>query len=97
MVDNEDSSMHYVLYTYSIDHLAQKDKVLFYYALKGRDGKGGMLSKQGVVQLGRTAILIPLGLSEEFNEFLDLWRCNFASKDMLIDKEELDNFTSDAS
>lgn len=92
MVGEEENMAHYVLYTYTIDHLAQKDKVLFYYALKGRDGKGGMLSKPSVIQLGKATVLVPLELSNEFNEFFDLWKCNFGSKDMKIDEREIEKY-----
>ncbi len=88
--------LNYVLFTYRIDHLAQKDKVLFYYALKGRDGKGGMLAKPDVVQLERGTILVPFCLAKEFGQFFDFWKCNFDSKDMKVDKSELRQFAHDA-
>ena len=30
------------IFTYSIEHLLKKDKIRFYYAIKGRDGKSGI-------------------------------------------------------
>jgi len=72
-----------VLFTYSIDHLAYKDKVRFYYALKGRDGRSGILSKRGVEQLGRTVILVPDSLASEFENFLRYWKCNYEKKNVL--------------
>ena len=32
-----------VLFTYSLSHLTYSDKIRFYYALKGRDGKSGIV------------------------------------------------------
>lgn len=72
-----------VLFTYSIDNMAYKDKVRFYYALKGRDGKGGMLAKQGVTQLGRAVILVPKKLAKEFDDFLKEWKCRYEKKNVL--------------
>ena len=37
-----------IIYTYSTKHLPKKDKVRFYYALKGRDGKTGIPFNQPV-------------------------------------------------
>jgi hypothetical protein len=73
-----------VLFTYSIDHMEQKDKVRFYYALKGRDGKTGMLAMKGVIQLGRTVIIVPRDMSEEFNDFLTEWKCEYQTKNLLL-------------
>lgn len=75
----------YFIFTYSIDHLAQKDKVLFYYALKGRDGKSGILASKGIIQMGRTVVLVPATLADEFSEFLDHWKCRSKKREMLLE------------
>jgi len=72
-----------VLFTYATDHLAYKDKVRFYYALKGRDGKSGILSKQGVQQLGRTVLIVPKQLEQEFDAFFNEWKCRFEKKNAI--------------
>ena len=79
-----DDLLESVLFTSSIDHMEQKDKVRFYYALKGRDGKGGMLARPGVIQLGRAVVIVPLALAEEFMEFFKLWSCDFHTKNILL-------------
>jgi hypothetical protein len=76
----------YFIFTYSIDHLAQKDKVLFYYALKGRDGKSGILGSKGIIQMGRTVVLVPASLAEEFSEFLEHWKCSSKKREILLEK-----------
>ncbi|MFH1510200.1 MAG: hypothetical protein ABIF10_00790 [Candidatus Woesearchaeota archaeon] len=79
----------FVLFTYSISHLLQKDKVLFYYALKGRDGEHGMLANKAFIQVGRTVVLVPKADELEFSEFLSHWKCKFNKKDVFLDKKEL--------
>jgi hypothetical protein len=79
----------YVLFTYTIDHLLQKDKVLFYYALKGRDGKGGMLANKKILQMGRTVILVPKPMEKEFAEFLSYWKCHFDKKEVFLESVAL--------
>jgi hypothetical protein len=85
----DSTHMPYVLLTYSIEHLAQKDKVLFYYALKGRDGKGGLLSNPGIIQMGRTVLLVPKKQEEEFVQFLEHWKCAYKEQDILIEQGQL--------
>ncbi len=73
-----------VLFTYSTKHLLKKDKVRFYYALKGRDGKTGIVKKYKIDHLGRTVLLVPSKFSKEVTEFLELWGCKFKTKEVLI-------------
>ena len=73
-----------VLFSYSTIHLLKKDKVRFYYALKGRDGKSGIVKACKIDHLGRTVLLVPEKFSKEVNEFLELWKCKFEKKEALI-------------
>ena len=75
-----------VLFTYSTKHLLKKDKIRFYYALKGRDGKSGIVKSCNIDHLGRTVLLVPIKFSKEVNEFLELWECKFETKEVLIKK-----------
>ncbi len=75
-----------VLFTYSTEHLLKKDKIRFYYALKGRDGKSGIVKSCNIDHLGRTVLLVPIKFSQEVKEFLELWECKFAIKEVLIKK-----------
>ena len=71
-----------VIFTYSTEHLLQKDKVRFYYALKGRDGKSGIVVRLGIEQLGRAVLLIETTKSTEVREFLTYWKCAFDEKEV---------------
>lgn len=75
-----------VLFSYSTEHLLKKDKVRFYYALKGRDGKSGIVKSCKIDHLGRTVLLVPVKFAQEVNEFLELWECKFEKKEVLIKK-----------
>lgn len=63
------------LFTYSLRHLEQKDKVRFFYALKGRDGKSGIIKSAKIAQLGKTVLLADAGRAAEVRDFLKYWRC----------------------
>lgn len=71
-----------VIFTYSTLHLAQKDKVRFYYALKGRDGKSGIVTRLSIEQLGRTVLLVTTGNAPDVREFLLFWKCEFGEKEV---------------
>ena len=73
-----------VLFTYSTEHLLKKDKVRFYYALKGRDGKSGIIKAYKIDHLGRTVLLVPIKFSKDIKEFFKLWRCPIQIKEVLI-------------
>ncbi len=73
-----------VLFSYSTKHLAKKDKIRFYYALKGRDGKSGIVKSCKIDHLGRTVLLVHIKFSQEVNEFLKLWKCKFKQKEVLV-------------
>ncbi len=75
-----------VLFSYSTQHLLKKDKVRFYYALKGRDGKTGIVKSCKIDHLGRTVLLVPIKYAQEVDEFLNLWKCEYEKKEALIKK-----------
>lgn len=83
---DKNSYKEMVLFTYSTEHLLKKDKIRFYYALKGRDGKSGIVKSCNINHLGRTVLLVPIKFAQEVNEFLELWKCKFDSKEVLIKK-----------
>ena len=80
----KDSYKQQVLYTYSIGHLPQKDKVLFFYAIKGRNGNPGLFEKLKVNHLGRCVLLVPTEADVEFEEFLKKWNCAFTKRHVLV-------------
>ena len=74
-----------VIFTYSTEHLVKKDKIRFYYALKGRDGKTGIVKRCKIDHLGRTVLLVPNKFAEEVNDFLKLWECPHQTKKVLVE------------
>ena len=73
------------LYTYSIESMLQKDKIRFYYALKGRDGSSGIIKKCSIIQLGRAVLLVPLEFSKEMEDFFKLWNIPFEKIEMVVE------------
>ena len=63
-----------ILYRYSTSHLAKKDLVRFFYALKGRDGKSGILKSTGAEFLAKGVLLVPQQKSPELDDFFALWK-----------------------
>jgi len=64
-----------IIYMYSLTHMPKKDKIRFYYALKGRNGKKGILQRLKIEQLGRTVLLAPADKEKEMDEFFAYWNC----------------------
>lgn len=73
------------LFTYSLTHLSASEKVRFYYALKGRDGKSGIVKDYHIQQLGRTVLLVPSPFGVDVESFLNLWRCSLTKKQVMIE------------
>jgi hypothetical protein len=73
-----------VIFTYSTEHLLKKDKVRFYYALKGRDGKTGIVKRCGIEQLGRAVLLVPARFADDVHGFLKYWKCEYAGREVLV-------------
>jgi len=68
------------LFTYSLRHLKYKDKIRFFYALKGRGTGRGILKTTNSEQLGRAVLLTPVKNAPELDEFFRLWKCNFKAR-----------------
>lgn len=75
-----------VIFTYSIEHLLKKDKIRFYYALKGRDGKSGIVKQFKIEQLGRAVLLVDRKFEKEVEDFIKYWGCRFEKRRVLIEK-----------
>ena len=76
----------HVIFTYSIEHLLKKDKVRFYYALKGRDGKSGIAKQDRIEQLGRAVLLVPVKFADDTRQFLEMWKCRFGERKVMVEK-----------
>ena len=64
-----------IIYTYALKHLLKKDKIRFFYAIKGRNGKKGIIERLNIIQLGRTVLLAPANKEKEIDEFFAYWQC----------------------
>lgn len=80
----EENYQQYLIFTYSLTHLPVKDKVRFFYALKGRYGSPGVIKQYSIEQLGRTVLLVPKGFEKEIDEFMSYWKCQFKKKEVLV-------------
>jgi len=74
----------FAIVTYSLKHLAVKDKVRFYYALKGRSGKKGIVEEYKIEQLGRTVFLVKNEQLSKVKEFLQYWKCKAKVRKVFI-------------
>lgn len=77
-----------VLYTYSTRYLQKKDKVRFYYALKGRDGKSGIVKNAKIRHLGKTVLLVPYKYDEDVQQFFKVWNLNYTRTKVIADTQE---------
>ncbi|MBN2567228.1 hypothetical protein JXB02_04045 [Candidatus Woesearchaeota archaeon] len=77
------------LITYSTAHLMPKDKTRFYYALKGRDGRSGMLKRTGAVFLAKSVLLVPRQHEEDVRGFLGFWKCGHTVRRALVSPAEV--------
>jgi len=76
-----------LIYTYSTKHLLKKDKVRFYYALKGRDGKTGIVKSMKIVHLGRTVLMVPERFDEDIQQFMKIWNLPYQRRKAVVDEE----------
>jgi len=79
-----------VIFTYSSKGLSKKDKVRFYYALKGRNSNEGILKRTNTKFLAKGALLSPISSKDEIEEFFSVWKIPF--KEIVV--KEVNNETS---
>ena len=72
------------VFQYSTEHLLKKDKVRFYYALKGRDGRSGIVKNLSIEHLGKTVLLVSERNAPDVDDFLHYWKCRFNKRDFLV-------------
>ncbi len=73
----------HTLFRFTLRRMERKDRVRFQYALRGRDGKGGILKELDALQLGAWVVLVPLKNTYRFKEFLDLWGVGYEAFTLL--------------
>ncbi len=78
-----------LIYTYSTEHLLKKDKVRFYYALKCRDGKSGIVKELKIVHLGRTVLMVDARHEEDMVQFFKLWNLPYTRRKAIVDDDVL--------
>ena len=76
-----------LIYTYSTEHLLKKDKVRFYYALKGRDGKTGIVKELKIIHLGRTVLMAEAKHDDDILQFFKIWNLPYSRRKVLVDDE----------
>jgi len=77
-----------VLYTYSTTHLNKSDLVRFYYALKGRDGRSGVLKSTKTKFLTKSVLLCGTGTEKETKDFLKHWHCKITRTLLKLDSKK---------
>ena len=82
------SGKEMVMYTYSTSHLKVKDKVRFYYALKGRDGKSGIIKTYRILHVAKTVLIVDEKHDEDITQFLKRWNLPFTRRKVIVDNEE---------
>lgn len=77
-----------VLYSYSTECLSKTDKVRFYYALKGRDGRSGIVRRTKTFHIGKTVLLAPFRADEDLKMFLTYWKLPFIRRKLVLLEEK---------
>ena len=70
------------IFSYSTEHLPKKDKVRFFYALKGRGEKAGIIERSDAEQVGRAVIFVECDNADKVEDFLKQLHCNFSRKEV---------------
>ncbi|OIO41706.1 hypothetical protein COU56_03510 [Candidatus Pacearchaeota archaeon CG10_big_fil_rev_8_21_14_0_10_31_9] len=73
----------YMLFTYTLKGLNHNDKTKFTYSLIGRGKNKGILKGLNAEPIGKGAVLIPIGNSYVFDEFLKKWNIKYKSRKVL--------------
>ena len=77
-----------ILVTYNSSILKNKDKVRFYYALKGRNGISGIIKHYNIEFLGKGVLLIPFKHEKNIREFFTMWDLPYTLKEISLEKGE---------
>jgi len=75
-----------IMFTYQSSRLAYKDKIRFYYALKGRDGKTGIIKDYDCDFISKGVFLAPAEHDEDIKKFFDYWKIPFKRRKIFIEK-----------
>lgn len=75
-----------VLFKYDTSKLSYTNKIRFYYALKGRDGKTGVVKSTNSDFLAKTILLSPVSSDGQLISFFKEWNVPFTRQRILIEK-----------
>jgi hypothetical protein len=73
-----------ILLSYSLEGLLHSKKTVFGYALRGRDGKSGLLKIFNGKTVGRNSVIIPFSKMKEMLEFLAYWGVSYSTDEVFI-------------
>lgn len=73
-----------ILYTYAVAGMLPKDKILFFYATRGRNGKEGIFSRLKIKQIGPCVLMVPKAAEKELDAFLKKWKCPFKKEHVMV-------------
>ena len=73
----------FTLFTFSLKHLTQREKVRFQYALYGRGEELGLLQRVSGEKIAKGAIVVPVSSESEVEDFFKLWRVPFRKERIL--------------
>lgn len=71
------------IFSINLSKKEKSKKVLFSYALHGKNNQLGILKKLGGKELGRSVFLITIEHVDEFKEFLESWNADFYMMNIL--------------
>ena len=76
-----------IILEYTLVNLNRVNKTLFGYALKGRDGKSGVLKEISGKAIGRNVIILDFNEQEKLLEFLGYWKVEYKIKEVFENNE----------
>jgi predicted nucleotidyltransferase len=68
------------LFSYSLEGKTSSEKVRFSYALYGRKAGEGFAKTIGAEEVGRGALMVPIGKAEAAKEFFETWSVKFSER-----------------
>jgi len=72
------------LFLYNSSHLKGSEKVKFFYALKGRGNKPGILATTHSEFVAKSVLLAPGAGASELANFFDSWKCSILKKEVIV-------------
>jgi hypothetical protein len=77
LLNNRNATRPVIMVTYSLENLDQTQKTQFGYALRGRNGKKGLISRLRGEAVGRSNLLVPMRSQKRIDEFLSEWNVRY--------------------